>query len=106
MSILIKVIPNNNNSSTQLLNNVTLDNYNQVLNITRMAVMAAVTDKQKQTKINLAIVAAAFAQSAKLINEHTIIPNAVSLHCCYQGLCHQIWCVIMALLSFFRQWKT
>ena len=60
------------------------------------------TDKQKQTAINLAIVAAAFAESTKVINELTNIPNAVSLHCCHQSLCHQIWYVIMTFALLFQ----
>jgi len=39
---------------------------------------------QGQTATNLAIVAAAISQSAQIINESIVIPNAVSLYCCFQ----------------------
>lgn len=69
---------------TQLLDNITPENFDEVLKIIRDAVRLAVNDKQGQTTSNLAIVAAAIAQSAQIINESTVIPNAVSLYCCFQ----------------------
>ena len=69
---------------TQLLDNITPENFDEILKIIRDAVRLAVNGKQGQTTSNLAIVAAAISQSAQIINESTVIPNAVSLYCCFQ----------------------
>ena len=75
---------------TQLLDNITPENFDKVLKMIRDAVRVAVTGKQGQTASNLAIVATAISQSAQIINESTVIPNAVSLYSCFQGLCNHI----------------
>ena len=62
----------------QQQDNITLDNYDEVLTILSGAVRGAAINEQEQTTNNLAMVAAAFAKSAALINEMTIIPNTVS----------------------------
>ena len=62
----------------QQQDNITLDNYEEVLTILSGAVRGAAINEQEQTTNNLAMVAAAFAKSAALINEMTIIPNTVS----------------------------
>ena len=62
----------------QLQDNITLDNYEEVLANLTGAVRGAAINEQEQTTSNLAIVAAAFARSAALVNEMTIIPNPVS----------------------------
>ena len=58
--------------------NITLDNYDEVITSLSGAVRRAAINEQEQTTNNLAMVAAAFAKSAALINEMTIIPNTVS----------------------------
>ena len=62
----------------QLQANITLDNYEGVLTSLSGAVRGAAINEQEQTTDNLAMVAAAFARSAALVNEMTIIPNTVS----------------------------
>ena len=62
----------------QQQDNITHDNYDEVLTILSGAVRGAAINEQEQTTNNLAMVAAAFAKSAALINEMTIIPNTVS----------------------------
>ena len=62
----------------QLQDNITLDNYEEVLANLTGAVGGAAINEQEQTTSNLAIVAAAFARSAALVNEMTIIPDTVS----------------------------
>ena len=62
----------------QLQANITLDNYGEVLASLSGAVRGAAINEQEQTTDNLAMVAAAFARSAALVNEMTIIPNTVS----------------------------
>ena len=62
----------------QLQANITLDNYEGVLTSLSGAVRDAAINEQEQTTDNLAMVAAAFARSAALVNEMTIIPNTVS----------------------------
>jgi len=69
---------------TQLLDNISPENFDEVLKMIRDAVRVAVNAKQGQTATNLAIVAAAISQSAQIINESIVIPNAVSLYCCFQ----------------------
>ena len=61
-----------------LQNNVTLDNYEEVLTSLSGAVRGAAINEQVQSTNNLAIVAATFERSAALINEMTIVPNTVS----------------------------
>ena len=58
--------------------NITLDNYGKVLTSLSGAVRGAAINEQIQNTNNLARVAAAFQRSAALINERTIITNAVS----------------------------
>ena len=58
--------------------NITLDNYGEVLTSLSGAVRGAAINEQIQNTNNLAMVAAAFQRSAALINERTIITNAVS----------------------------
>ena len=62
----------------QLQANITLDNYEEVLTNISGAVRGAAINEQEQTTDNLAMVAAAFARSAAVVNEMTIIPNTVS----------------------------
>ena len=58
--------------------NVTLDNYEEVLTNISGAVRGAATNEREQTTSNLTVVAAAFARSAaQLVNVRTI-PNTVS----------------------------
>ena len=57
--------------------NITLGNYDEVLTSLSGAVRDAAINEQEQTANNLAMVAAAFARSAALINEMTVIPNTV-----------------------------
>ena len=64
----------------QQQDNITLGNYEEVLTSLSGAVRRAVINEQEQTTNNLAMVAAAFARSAALINEMTIIPSTVSFH--------------------------
>ena len=64
--------------NVQQQDNITLGNYEEVLTGLSVAVRCAVTNEQEQTTNNLAVVAAAFARSAALINEMTIIPKTVS----------------------------
>ena len=59
--------------------NITLDNYGEVLTSLSGAVRGAAINEQIQNTNNLAMVAAVFQRSAALINERTIITNAVSL---------------------------
>ena len=61
-----------------LQNNVTLDNYEEVLTRISGAVRGAAINEQIQTTSNLAIVAATFERTAALTNENTSIPNTVS----------------------------
>ena len=58
--------------------NITLGNYEEVLTNISGAVRGAAINEQEQTTSNLAMVTAAFARSAALVNEMTIIPNTVS----------------------------
>ena len=60
------------------LQNVTLDNYEEVLTSLSGAVRGAAINEQQQSTNNLAMVAATFERSAALINEMTIVPNTVS----------------------------
>ena len=57
---------------------IDLDNYEGVLTGVSGAVRGAATNEQEQTTGNLAMVTAALARSAALVNETTIIPNTVS----------------------------
>ena len=69
------------------LQNVTLDNYEEVLTSISGAVRGAAINEQIQTTSNLAMVAATFESSAALISENTSIPNTVSSvtwHCEFQ----------------------
>lgn len=59
--------------------NITLDNYEEVIANVSGAVRGAITNEQEQTTTNLAMVTAAIARSASLISEMTVIPNTVSL---------------------------
>ena len=59
--------------------NITVDNYGEVLPSLSGAVRGADINEQIQNTNNLAMVAAVFQRSAALINERTIITNAVSL---------------------------
>ena len=61
-----------------LQNNVTLDNYEEVLTSLSGAVRGAAINEQVQSTNNLAMVAATFERSAALINEMTIVSNTVS----------------------------
>ena len=63
----------------QLQDNITLDNYEEVLANLTGAVGGAAINEQEQTTSNLATVAAALARSAALVNEMTIIADTVSL---------------------------
>ena len=63
----------------QQQDNITLGNYEEVFTILSGAVRGATINEQEQTTGNLAMVAAAFARSAALINELTVIPNTVSV---------------------------
>ena len=59
--------------------NITLDNYEEVLTNVSGAVRGAATSEMEQTASNLTVVAAAFARSeAQLVGERAIIPNTVS----------------------------
>ena len=59
--------------------NITLDNYGQVLSNVSGAVRGAATSEQEQTTSHLTVVAAAFEMSAaQLANDMTSIPNTVS----------------------------
>ena len=62
----------------QQQDNITLGNYDEVLTNVSGAVRGAAINEQEQTTNNLAMVAAAFARSAAIINEMTTIPNTVS----------------------------
>ena len=57
--------------------NITLDNYGEILTSLSGAVRGAAINEQIQTTNNLAMVATTFERSAALINERTIITNAV-----------------------------
>ena len=59
--------------------NITLDNYEEVITNISGAVRGAIIDEQEQTTSNLAMVTAAIQRSAALISEMTIIRNTVSL---------------------------
>ena len=63
---------------TYMQDNITLGNYVEVLTNISGAVRGAAINEQQQTPDNLAMVTAAFARSAALVNEMTIIPNTVS----------------------------
>ena len=62
----------------QLQDDITLDNYEEILANLSGAVRGAAINEQEQTTSNLAIVTAVFARSAALVNEMTIIPSTVS----------------------------
>ena len=59
--------------------NITLNNYEEVLTNVSGAVRGAAINEQEQTASNLTVVASAFARSAaQLVGERAIIPNTVS----------------------------
>ena len=59
--------------------NITLDNFEEVLTNLSGAVRGATINEQEQTKSNLTVVAAALSRSAaQLADERTFIPNRVS----------------------------
>ena len=64
-----------------LQDNITPDNYEEILVSLSEAVSGAAINDQVQTTSNLAVVAAAFLRSAALISERTIILNEVSYWC-------------------------
>ena len=64
---------------TYAQDNITLDNYEEVITNVSGAVRGAITNEQEQTTTNLAMVTAAIARSASLISEMTVIPTTVSL---------------------------
>ena len=64
---------------THVQNNITLDNYEEVITNVSGAVRGAIIDEQEQTTSNLAMVTAAIQKSAALISETTVISNTVSL---------------------------
>ena len=67
------------NWCTHTQDNITLDNYDQVLSNVSGAVRGAATSEQEQTTSHLTVVAAAFEMSAvQLANDMTSIPNTVS----------------------------
>ena len=59
--------------------NITPDNYEEILMSLSEVVWVAATNDQEQTTSNLAVVAAAFSRSAAIISERTIILNTVRL---------------------------
>ena len=61
-----------------LQDNVTLDNYGEILTSLSRAVRGAAINERIQNTNNLAMVAATFERSAALINEMTAVPNTVS----------------------------
>ena len=61
-----------------LQDNVTLDNYGEILTSLSGAVRSAAINERIQNTNNLAMVAATFERSAALINEMTVVPNTVS----------------------------
>lgn len=63
---------------TPLQDNITLDNFDEILTNLSGAVRGAAMNEEEQTTSNLAMVTAAFARSAQLTNEMTVIQNAVS----------------------------
>ena len=63
---------------TPLQDNITLDNFDEILMNLSGAVRGAAMNEEEQTTSNLAMVTAAFARSAQLTNEMTVIQNAVS----------------------------
>ena len=74
------VTTNSNGATyTHAQDNITLDNYEEVITNVSGAVRGAITNEQEQTTTNLAMVTAAIARSASLISEMTVIPNTVSL---------------------------
>ena len=68
--------------------NITLNNYEEVLTNVSGAVRGAATSEMEQTASNLTVVAAAFARSAaQLVGERAIIPSTVSsLQVCSDSL--------------------
>ena len=64
---------------THLQDNITLDNFDEVLMNLSGAVRGAAMNEQEQTTSNLAMVTAAFARSAQLVNEMIVIQNTVGL---------------------------
>ena len=81
MTRLSWVTTNSNGAAyTHVQDNITLDNYEEVITNVSGAVRGAITNEQEQTTTNLAMVTAAIARSASLISEMmTVIPNTVSL---------------------------
>ena len=63
---------------THLQDNITLDNFDEIVMNLSGAVRGAAMNEQEQTTSNLAMVTAAFARSAQLTNEMTVIQNTVS----------------------------
>ena len=62
----------------QLQDNITLDNYEEVLTSLIGAVRGVAINEQEQTARNLGTVTAAFARFEALVSEKTIITNTVS----------------------------
>ena len=62
-----------------LQDNITLDNFEEVLQHLSGAVKGVAISEQLHTRSNLAVVAATFSRSVALISEGTIISNEVSL---------------------------
>ena len=88
--------------------NITLDNYNQVLSNVSGAVRGAATNEQEQTTNNLTVVAAAFERSAaQLANQRTSIPNTVSslLFCLRRHHIASFFCERKKVNSFFGSVK-
>ena len=74
------IMSNSNGATyTYAQDNITLDNYEEVITNVSGAVRGAITNEQEQTTTNLAMVTAAIARSASLISEMTVIPTTVSL---------------------------
>ena len=73
-SVLVEMLT----QRTPLQDNITLDNFDEILMNLSGAVRGAAMNEEEQTTSNLAMVTAAFARSAQLTNEMTVIQNAVS----------------------------
>ena len=81
---------------------ITFDNFEEVLQNLSGVVRGVAISEQLQTRSNLAVVAATFLRSVALINERTIISNAVSLllFCSYEKCLSPASCYLTLL---FRQ---
>ena len=64
---------------THLQDNITLDNFDEVLMNLSGAVRGAAMNEQEQTTSNLAMVTAGLERSAQLVNEMIVIQNTVGL---------------------------